>query len=351
MNNPCSQHSEPTRIQTNGVDLVYDTFGDPNATPMLLIAGLGDQMLAWREGFCSHLAARGYWVIRFDNRDAGLSTKFDHARAPGFLKLMWAFVRNCPIDVPYTLHDMALDAVGLMDALNIPAAHIVGGSLGGLIAQTLVIHHPSRARTLTLLISSTMNPRLPPPHPRSLVLFTSPKPGLQGGLEDSLQGFIEHTVKARRAVRGSRFPFDEAALRKHARRLYERSADARGTARQTAALFAHRYDERAFKSITTPTLVIHGSADPLIPVKHAYYTARTLPDAALLIIEGMGHEFPPEVWPQMIDAIAQHTHRFSQTQTNSTYPCASPNPAARAPTTHKTAPCDSAPPGDTVRGR
>jgi pimeloyl-ACP methyl ester carboxylesterase len=289
----------PACVQANGIELVYDTFGDPEATPLLLIAGLGDQMLAWSEDFCSQLAAQGYWVIRFDNRDAGLSAKFDHAGTPSFLKLIWAFVRNKPIAVPYTLHDMALDAVGLLDALNVSAAHIVGGSLGGLIAQDLAYRHAQRVRTLTLLISSTMNPRLPPPRPKSLVLFASPKPGLEG--------YVEHIVRARRAVRGSRFPFNEAALRAHAKQLYERNPDTRGTARQIAALFANRYDERAIKSITAPTLVIHGSADPLIPLRHAYYTAKILPDATLLIIEGMGHEFPPEVWPQVIDAIVQHT--------------------------------------------
>ncbi|MBN2391096.1 MAG: alpha/beta hydrolase [Anaerolineae bacterium] len=303
MNSLYSQHSAPARVQANGIELVYDTFGDPEAIPLLLIAGLGDQMLAWHEGFCSQLAARGYWVIRFDNRDAGLSTKFDHAGTPAFFKLIWAFVRKKSVAVPYTLHDMALDAVGLLDALNISAAHIVGGSLGGLIAQSLAYRHPQRVRTLTLLISSTMNPRLLPPHPKSLVLFKSPSPGLEG--------YVEHTVKARRAVRGSRFPFDEAALRTQAKLLYERNPDIRGAARQTAALFANRYDEQAIKSIAVPTLVIHGSADPLIPVRHAYYTAKILPDATLLIIEGMGHEFPPEVWPQVIDALVQHTTQES----------------------------------------
>ncbi|MFN2109161.1 MAG: alpha/beta fold hydrolase [Anaerolineae bacterium] len=303
MDSSYSQHSAPARVQANGIELVYDTFGNPEATPLLLIAGLGDQMLAWNEGFCSQLAAQGYWVIRFDNRDAGLSTKFDHAETPSFLKLIWAFVRNKPVTVPYTLQDMALDAVGLLNALNISAAHIVGGSLGGLIAQNLAYCYPQHVRTLTLLISSTMNPRLPPPRPKSLVLFKSPSPGLEG--------YVEHIVKARRAVRGSGFPFDEATLRVHAKRLYERNPNTQGTARQTAALFANHYDEQAIKSITAPTLVIHGNADPLIPVQHAYHTAKILPDATLLIIDGMGHEFPPEVWPQVIDAIVQRTTQES----------------------------------------
>lgn len=303
MNDVSAPHSLPVRVQANGIELVYDTFGDPEATPVLLIAGLADQMLAWREDFCAQLAARGYWVIRFDNRDAGLSTKFARADTPSFLKLIWAFVRNKAVAVPYTLHDMALDAVGLLDALNISAAHIVGGSLGGLIAQILAYRHPQRVHTLTLLISSTMNPRLPPPRPKSLALFKAPSPGLEG--------YIEHTIKARRAVRGPRFPFDEATLRAQARDLYERNPDTRGTARQTAALFANRYDEQAIKSITAPALVIHGSADLLIPLRHAYHTAKVLPDATLLIIEGMGHEFPPEVWPQVIDALVEHTTQES----------------------------------------
>lgn len=291
-------HSEPAVAHVNGIEVVYDTFGDTAAVPMLLIMGLGNQMISWREDFCAQLAARGFWVIRFDNRDAGLSTKFDGAGKPKMLPLVWAFIRGRPLQVPYTLQDMADDAVGLLDVLHISSAHVVGVSLGGMIAQMMAIHHSGRTRTMTSMLSTTTDPRLPKPRPKALILFRSPKGGRDA--------YIEHGIKVRRAFRGGGFPFDEAAVREHVGRLYDRSHYRAGAARQIAAVLASGSRTEQLSSVAVPTLVIHGAADPLVPVQHGVATAQAIPGAELLVIEGLGHELPPQAWPQVIEAIVRH---------------------------------------------
>ena len=293
------QHSDPSCVKVNGIKIVYDSFGLPSASPLLLVAGLGDQMISWPERFCEQLAAEGYRVIRFDNRDAGLSTKFEPATVPNLPTLVWAYIRNKAIQVPYTLEDMANDAVGLLKALGIESAHVVGGSLGGMIAQMVAIRHSQRVKTLTVLMSTTNDSRLSPPRPKALILFKSPP--------QDRAGYIEHVVRVRRALRGKGFPFDEAHVRKQGGYLYDRSHNSAGTSRQMAAIMASvRRLREKLKSIDVPTLVIHGSADPLIPVKHGIHTAQVIPGAKLLIINGLGHELPPAVWSQVVEAIAHH---------------------------------------------
>ncbi len=292
-------HSDPARAKVNGIELVYDTFGDRHTPPILLIAGLGDQMISWHEDFCAGLAARGYWVIRFDNRDAGLSTTFGHLNTPSLPALIWAYLSGKPIKVPYTLDDMSNDAVGLLDDLDIEAAHVVGGSMGGMIAQMMAIHHPHRLCTLTSMLSSTSDPRLPPPRPTALIVFRS--------APRDRAGYLEHKLKVNRAVRGGGFPLDEAYIQEQAQRLYDRCRPADGASRQMAAVMASaRIRRKGLASVAVPTLVIHGSADPLLPVKHGIQTALAIPKAKLVIIEGLGHELPPSAWPQVIDAIACH---------------------------------------------
>jgi pimeloyl-ACP methyl ester carboxylesterase len=292
-------HSEPARARVNGIEICYDTFGDRQAPAVLLIGGLGNQMIDWQDDFCTQLAERGYQVIRFDNRDTGLSTTFEHMPTPSLLPLIWTYLLGKPFDVPYTLEDMANDALGLLDELDIDAAHVVGASLGGMIAQMMAIQQPLRLNTLTSILSSTNDPGLPPPRPKTLILF---KPTPQ-----DLPGYIEHKVKVRRAVRGGGFPLDESNIRDHAVRLYERSRPSDGASRQMAAVMASAHSRRKqLKSISVPTLVIHGRADPLLPVKHGVHTAKVIPRAELLIIDGLGHELPPAVWPQVVEAIAHH---------------------------------------------
>ncbi|MGB0385914.1 MAG: alpha/beta fold hydrolase [Ardenticatenaceae bacterium] len=288
-------HSPARRAQANGVELVYDTFGDPSAPPMLLVMGLGAQMIVWDEEFCKELAAEGYWVIRFDNRDIGLSTKFTKAGVPNTMALM----QGQAVKVPYLLSDMANDAVGLLDALGIEQAHVVGASMGGMIVQMMAIDHPLRLRTLTSIMSTTGNPNLPPANPAVLGALFQPAPS-------DREGYLQHSLATSRLFAGSGFPFDEERALKRAARAYERGLNPAGTARQLAAVIASGSRKEALKNLTTPTLVIHGDADPLVPLEGGIDTAEAIPDAELLIIEGMGHSLPLETWPQIVGAITRH---------------------------------------------
>jgi pimeloyl-ACP methyl ester carboxylesterase len=293
------RHSGPQWVKVNGIKIVYDSFGLPSASPLLLIAGLGDQMINWPERFCEQLAAQGYWVIRFDNRDAGLSTKFEQADVPGLLALVWAYVRGKALHVPYTLEDMAKDSAGLLAALGVESAHVVGGSLGGMIALMMATRHPRQVKTLTVLMSTAKDSRLSPPRPRALILFKS--------APRDRAGYINHAVRVRRALSGRGFPFDEAHVRRQAGRLYDRSHNSAGASRQMAAIMASiRGLREELNAIDVPTLVVHGSDDPLLPVKHGVHTAQVIPGATLRIIEGLGHELPPAVWAQVVEAIRDH---------------------------------------------
>ncbi|UCC64325.1 MAG: alpha/beta fold hydrolase [Anaerolineae bacterium] len=292
-------HSSPASVQANGVELVYDTFGQPSAPPLLLIMGLGGQMIAWDDEFCAQLAARGYWVIRFDNRDVGLSTRFDEAGVPDMAALAQARARGEAIQAPYTLADMADDAAGLLDALGAGSAHVVGVSMGGMIAQAMAIRHLDRVRTLTSIMSSTGNPDLPPPTAEALEILLKPAPA-------DRDGYLESAIQSRQVLGGSPFPVDEDRIRMRAGQAFDRGLHPEGTARQMAAILASGSRKEALRSVIVPTLVIHGDADPLVPVEGGIDTADAVPGAELLIIEGMGHALPPALWPRMIDAIARH---------------------------------------------
>ncbi len=292
-------HSESARVKTNGIELVCDTFGDRAARPLLLIQGLGMQMIAWDDEFCAALADRGYWVIRFDNRDIGLSTKFDAAGVPDIPNMIRLQVIGKPVQSPYTLTDMAEDTAGLLDALGIKSAHVVGISMGGMIAQTLATCHPERVRTLTSIMSSSGAPGLPGPKPQVTWILVAPTP-------TDRAAYIEHEVKLWRSLSGPGFSFDEALTRERAVRFFERGLSPAGTARQLAAILASGSRREALQLLRIPTLVIHGDADPLVPVECGIDTARAIPGAELMIIEGLGHGLPAGVVPKIIDAIAKH---------------------------------------------
>ncbi|MCK5557141.1 MAG: alpha/beta hydrolase [Candidatus Hydrogenedentes bacterium] len=294
-------HSEPATVNANGVEIVYDTFGDSGAPPLLLIMGLDLQMIAWDERFCSDLAARGYRVIRFDNRDVGLSTKFDDAGTPNVLAMIQALAQRERVEAPYTLRDMADDAVGLLDALKIESTHVVGTSMGGMIGQTMAIHHAQRVRTLTSIMSTTGDSRLPMATPEAFSVLMTPVP-------TDRSDYIETSLRAWRVLTGPAFPVDEDRVRELAGQLFDRGLNPAGTGRQLAAIIASGSRKKFLKSLKVPTLVIHGDADPLIPVEGGIDTANTIPGAKLLIVEGMGHALPvtPQVWPQVIGAIARH---------------------------------------------
>ncbi len=292
-------HSDPTKVRVGGIEIVYDTFGESTAPPMLLVIGLGEQMIAWDEKFCSDLAAQGYWVIRYDNRDAGLSTKLDEAGIPNIPALVQAQMQGEMIETPYLLGDMADDAVGLLDALGVESAHVVGISMGGMIVQEIAIHRPERIRTMTSIMSSTGNPALPPAKPEAMALLTETAPT---GRAD----FIEDSVRVARILNGTGFPIDEDRLRKKAGDIFDRGSSPAGMTRQLAAIIASGSRKEALKSVTVPTLVIHGDADPLVSVEAGIDTANAIPEAELLIIRGMGHGLPPSLWPQVVAAIVRH---------------------------------------------
>jgi pimeloyl-ACP methyl ester carboxylesterase len=293
------RHAAAAYAKSNGIELCYDTFGDPEARPIVLIMGLAAQMIAWDEEFCAQLAARGYHVIRFDNRDAGLSTRLESAGVPNVAGALMAAAAGRPIQGPYLLRDMAEDVVGLLDALQIPAAHVVGASMGGAIAQTLALHHPARLRTLTSIMSTTSAPGLPPPTPEALQALLSPAPA-------DLGAYLEYHAQVWRVLRGGRFPLDEARDPVRARQIFERGLNPAGVARQLTAMLGSGSRREALGSLEVPTLVIHGEADPLIPLACGIDTAKSVPGSTLVIVKGMGHALSIPFWPRIIEAIAVH---------------------------------------------
>jgi pimeloyl-ACP methyl ester carboxylesterase len=288
------------RVHANGIELEYDSFGSPKGRPLVLVMGLGGQMLLWDEGFCEALAERGHYVVRFDNRDVGLSTKFDAAGIPNVMELMQQSAAGKTPAVPYTLDDMADDAAGLLDALGLDEVHLCGASMGGMIAQTVAIRHGRRLRSLTSIMSSTGNPSLPPAKPEAMAVLMTPPPTDRAGSLDA-------AVRTWRTIGSPGFPFDEAKIRARAGRLYDRSFYPQGTARQMAAILAHGSRVEELKNVSMPTLVIHGAADPLVPLEGGRDTARSIPGAELLVIEGMGHDMPEGAWPTLVNAISEHT--------------------------------------------
>jgi pimeloyl-ACP methyl ester carboxylesterase len=286
----------------NGIQIEYDTFGDKSSRPLLLIMGLSDQMIMWDEEFCEQLAAKGHYVIRFDNRDVGLSTKFDEAGIPDLMEAMLAMKEGKKIGAPYSLDDMADDSVGLLDALGIDKAHICGISMGGMIAQTMTIRHAERVSSLTSIMSSPNAHFFLRAKPDVMDIFLTPPP-------EEREAYIEYGVKLWEILCGSHFPFNEDWFRKKLALCYDRCFYPQGVERQLAAVLAHGDRTHALKSMTAPTLVIHGADDPIIPVDCGEATAEAVRGATFLAIEGMGHDLPVEVWPQVIDAITAHTQK------------------------------------------
>jgi pimeloyl-ACP methyl ester carboxylesterase len=283
----------------NGISIEYDTFGDPAASPLLLVMGLGAQMIAWDPAFCESLAGRGYHVVRFDNRDVGLSEKFESAGVPNMSELMAARERGETPPAAYNLADMADDAAGLLDALEVPSAHVVGASMGGMIVQVMATRHPSRVRTMTSIMSTTGAPGLPASKPEAQQALFTPAPS-------DREGFIEHTVRTSKTIGSAPHLLEESRLRTLAAARYDRCYYPVGIARQMAAVMASGSRREALASCTVPTLVIHGRVDPLVPVEGGIDTAEAIPGAKLMIIEDMGHDLPRALWPQIVDAIAAH---------------------------------------------
>lgn len=289
-------------VRANSIELCWDEFGSPDAPPMLLIMGLGAQMILWHDGFCEALANRGFRVIRFDNRDIGRSQRMSGGEGIDFPQLMAAAMQGKKIDAPYDLLDMARDAAGLLDALGIAKAHIVGCSMGGAIAQEMAIHLPNRMLTLTSIMSTPGDPRLPPPTKEATELLMAKPPTTR---DDYIAAF-ERTW---RVLRVGSFPQDEATDVDLGARVFSRGLNPAGVGRQLVAIFASGNRTQALGAVKVPTLVIHGNVDPLVRYEAGIATAKAIPGAVLVTIGGMGHALPIPMWPQMVDVIAAHARK------------------------------------------
>ena len=289
--------------RANGIDIEYETFGDPGDPAMLLIMGLGGQLIVWDEELCRQLAGHGFHVIRFDNRDVGLSTKFDDAPVPDVM----AVLQGDRASVPYTLEDMADDTAGLLDALGIDGAHVVGVSMGGMIAQLLAIDRPERVLSLASIMSTTGDPSVGAPTPEAIAVLTKPPP-------TGREQVIAREVETTEALGSPGYGFDEDRTRRRAAAAFDRAFHPAGVARHLGAVVAatDRTERLAKLDATTATVVIHGSADPLITPSGGEATAKAIPGAELIIIEGMGHELPPGAWPTVVEAIVANANRAAR---------------------------------------
>jgi pimeloyl-ACP methyl ester carboxylesterase len=285
------------QARANGLELEYDARGE--GSPVLLIMGLGCQMTFWDGELCDLIAARGHRVIRFDNRDIGLSSKLDHLGVPDLRRLMVPTYLRMKVGVPYTLEDMADDAIGLLDALDVPAAHVVGASMGGMIAQLMAIRNPDRVLSLTSVMSTTGRRRHLVLDPRVLRYLVAKVPPRR-------EAIIEHGVKTFRAISGSGFPFEEDRWRAKMAQNFDRCFHPPGFPRQFMAVLSARDRVPALRRLRVPTLVVHGSEDPLVFPRAGRETARAIPGAKLHIVRGMGHALPIKAWPELVDVMTAH---------------------------------------------
>ena len=284
--------------KVNGIELCYEALGDSTGRPLLLIMGLGGPLIWWDDGLCDLLVDRGFYVIRYDNRDCGRSTMMNGAVTPSPLRALLGDNRTAS----YRLDDMAADAAGLLDHLEVPRAHVMGISMGGMIAQTLAIRDPERVLSLTSIMSTTGSRRVGWPRPRVLpVLWRRPP--------RSREGYVEHALRVWRLIGSPGFPFDERRIRERAGATYDRGIDPRGTARQLVAITASGDRTAKLVKVSAPTLVIHGADDPLVHPSGGIATAKAIPGAELMTIRGMGHDLPPELWPRVVNAVDRNAKR------------------------------------------
>lgn len=285
------------KARANGMELEYESFGNPADPTILLIMGLGAQLTLWPLPFVEALVERGFHVVRYDNRDVGLSTKLDHARPPRIGMLVLQRLLRLRPRVPYTIGDMAADAAGLLDALGIEKAHIVGASMGGMIAQVFAATYPDRTLSLTSIMSTTGNPRLSRASREAMdVLVNRPK-------TDDFEALVAHGVRASKVLAGPAFPVEPEVLEARVRETIQRSNYPDGFARQVAAIVADGDRRERLKTIKAPAVVIHGTDDTLVPIDGGRDTAANIPGARLVEVRGMGHNVPVEVIPQIVDAI------------------------------------------------
>jgi pimeloyl-ACP methyl ester carboxylesterase len=293
--------SDERLARANGIELAYQEVGDADAEPLLLIMGLATQMLAWNEELCVMLAERGFRVVRFDNRDIGHSTMLDEAGMPSRVDML----SGRRATAPYLLSDMAADSFGLMDRLGVESAHVVGASMGGMIAQTMAIQSPERVRSLVSMMSTTGNRWVGSPSFRAWGLLLSRFPH---GRDE----YVRRAVRTLKVIGSPAYPMETSQVEELAGAMYDRSHNPAGIVRQMHAISASGDRTPALRRLDVPTTVLHGSADPLARVAAGRATAKAIPDARLRVFEGMGHDLPRDLWPDFIEEIAGTAARASE---------------------------------------
>lgn len=288
-------------VTANGIQIEYETFGDATSPALLLIIGLGCQLIHWQDAFCQQIADSGYHVIRYDNRDKGLSTKFEGPPADKIMEIIIALSMGQEVPVPYTIEDMAMDAVGLLDALKIDKAHLCGMSMGGFIAQTFALNNPTRTLSLTSIYSTPGSRSKYPPTPEMNEAMMLAEP-----LEREAN--IGHVTDFYKLTYGTGLVFDEAYHRSMVARAYDRSFCPEGTIRQLLAVLAQKDREEDLRQLKVPSLVVHGDADPLVPLAGGQATADAIPDAEFMVVKGMGHVLPHlgAYWGDIKEAMIKH---------------------------------------------
>ncbi|HWO18228.1 MAG TPA: alpha/beta hydrolase [Kofleriaceae bacterium] len=287
-----------TNVGPAHIDIAYERLGDPHGPPVLLIMGLNAQLIAWPDGFCDELVRRGLHLIRFDNRDVGESTHMTGAPPPD----MAAALAGDHSSASYKLSDMAADAVGLLDALGVGSAHLVGASMGGGIAQTIAIEHPHRVRSLTSMMWTTGDLSVGQPHAEAMRALAGPP-------MKSREEVVQRSLDVFRVVGSPGFDLDLEAVADRAGRSYDRAYDPLGIMRQAIAVLASGDRTARLRSLDVPTLVIHGANDPLVDVSGGRATSAAIPGAELLVIDGMGHDLPSALWPRLAMKIAELVQR------------------------------------------
>ena len=287
----------------NGIGIEYEEHGPDDGEPLLMIMGLGSQMTRWPPAFYEKLVAKGFRVIRFDNRDVGLSQKF--SGAPSVESVVGALMQGQTPDIPYTLDDMAADAVGVLDHLGVRRAHVCGASMGGMIGQLVAADYPERVLSFTAVFTTTGNPALPPSKPEAMAVLTTRAPDPRKDIE----AYLDQAIINSRTIGSPGYPFDEKIVRERLRSDVLRCYEPAGVARQLAAVIANGDRRPKLSKITAPTVVLHGDSDPLVNVEGGKDLAANVPGAELRIIAGMGHDLPPALYDTIVDAICRAVER------------------------------------------
>ncbi len=283
--------------EANGITICYETFGEAHHPPLLLVSGLGVQMIGWADDLCERFVARGFYVIRYDNRDVGRSTRFEGMPVPKTRQILMRTIFGRKFHSAYTLSDMAADGIALLDFLDIRAAHLFGVSMGGMIAQTMTIEHPHRVLSLTSMMSTTGERNIPRPTNAAMRVLLSAPPR-------DLADYVTHSLSTYVTLSGSRYPLDEARMRPYFESVYKRGRYPAGTGRQLGAIMNTDGRRSALQHVQVPALIIHGDEDPLVRYEGGQDTAAAIPNAKLMTIQGLGHTLPKPIWDQIVEGIA-----------------------------------------------